>query len=185
MDVEKITNEITGGHTISINEVPDIELYMDQVVNFIDRRLEHLKRHEHDKIMTSTMINNYTKAGLLKAPRKKKYESSHVLELMLIYHLKQILSIQDIDNFLSAVLKEDQVSLTQLYELFLEVRAGDKDWLTLNIETQLVGIERLVAGLPAKEQESTRTNLLAMTLVLQAELLKRTAEKLLDLKSAK
>ncbi|MGE5381647.1 MAG: DUF1836 domain-containing protein [Methylocystaceae bacterium] len=180
MDIAQLINELTSDRTIKINEVPDIELYMDQVVGFIDSRMAHLKRHEKDKIITSTMVNNYAKAGIIKASHKKKYEQSHVLQLMMIYHLKQIISIQDIDHLLNSVVSREQVTIEQLYELFSQVREKNKKWLTDNVERQMGEIEPLVNNLPAKDQEGSRARLLALVLVLQAELLKRTAERLLD-----
>ncbi len=71
---------------------------MDQVTTFMDHHLEHAKRHEEDKILTKTMINNYAKNDLLPPPVKKKYSREHMLMLIFIYYYKNLLSIGDIQT---------------------------------------------------------------------------------------
>lgn len=82
---------------------PNIDLYMDQVTTFMDTQLASTKRHEEDKILTKTMINNYTKNDLLPPPEKKKYSKDHILTLLFIYYFKNILSISDIQTILNPI----------------------------------------------------------------------------------
>ena len=77
-------------------DIPSIDLYMDQITTFMDEQLAACKRHDSDKILTKTMINNYAKNNLLPPPEKKKYSKEHVLTLIFIYYFKNILSISDI-----------------------------------------------------------------------------------------
>ena len=60
-------------HTLPAwDELPDFELYMDQVTTFMDERLKNTTRNPGgDKILTKTMINNYAKNNLLPSPNKK------------------------------------------------------------------------------------------------------------------
>lgn len=81
---------------IQPDEIPNIDLYMDQVTTFMDEHLAQEKRFEDDKILTKTMINNYTKNQLLPPPTKKKYSKEHMLLLIFIYYFKNVLSINDI-----------------------------------------------------------------------------------------
>ena len=67
-------------------DIPNIELYMDQVTTFMDEQLSSTKRYPEDKILTKTMINNYAKNNLLPPPVKKKYSKEHVLFLIFIYY---------------------------------------------------------------------------------------------------
>ena len=85
---------------IKPGEVPNIDLYMDQVTTFMDEHLSDCKRREDDKILTKTMINNYTKNNLLPPPVKKKYSKEHLYVLTFIYYFKNILSISDIQTLL-------------------------------------------------------------------------------------
>lgn len=83
--------------------IPNIELYMDQVTSFIEGQLADSKRRTDDKLLTKTMINNYTKNDLLPPPVKKKYSKEHVLSLIFIYYFKNILSINDIRTILGPI----------------------------------------------------------------------------------
>lgn len=85
---------------IPSEDVPDIELYMDQITTFMDTKLSESKRYPDDKIMTKTMVNNYTKNHLLPPSVKKKYSKEHVFLLIMIYYLKNMLSISDIQSLL-------------------------------------------------------------------------------------
>lgn len=88
---------------IHADEIPNIDLYMDQVTTFMDSQLSSTRRYEQDKILTKTMINNYAKNDLLPPPVKKKYSKEHVLLLIFIYYYKGILSINDIQTLLKPI----------------------------------------------------------------------------------
>ena len=87
---------------IELEDIPNIDLYMDQVTTFMDSKLKNTTRYpEEDKILTKTMINNYAKNDLLPPPVKKKYSKEHILVLIFIYYYKGILSINDIQTLLN------------------------------------------------------------------------------------
>lgn len=89
------------GH-IQSEDIPNIDLYMDQVTTFMEQHMRATTRNpEEDKILTKTMINNYAKNDLLPPPVKKKYSKEHVLVLIFIYYFKGILSIGDIQELLN------------------------------------------------------------------------------------
>ena len=105
---------------IKPENVPDIDLYMDQVTTFMDAELSSTKRYPEDKILTKTMINNYAKNHLLPPPQKKKYSREHMLLLIFIYYFKNILSIGDIQALLEPITekyfqKKQDFDLTRLY----------------------------------------------------------------------
>lgn len=85
-------------------DIPNIDLYMDQVTTFMDSKLKSSVRNPgDDKILTKTMINNYAKNDLLPPPVKKKYSKEHVLLLIFIYYYKGVLSINDIQTLLTPI----------------------------------------------------------------------------------
>ena len=105
---------------IKPGDVPNIDLYMDQVTTFTDEHLSYVKRYEYDKILTKTMIRNYTKNDLLQPPVKKKYSKEHRYVLTFIYYLKNILSISDIQKLLNPLTdkffnKEELPDLEYIY----------------------------------------------------------------------
>lgn len=105
---------------IKPEEIPGIDLYMDQVTTFMEKHLSSSRRYENDKILTKTMINNYAKNNLLPPPVKKKYSKEHLLMLTFIYYLKNILSINDIQTLLGPISENyfhgtGPLDMTQLY----------------------------------------------------------------------
>ncbi|MCD7708792.1 MAG: DUF1836 domain-containing protein [Clostridiales bacterium] len=119
---------------IQTEDVPDIGLYMDQVTTFLDDQLAASKRHESDKILTKTMINNYAKNNLLPAPDKKKYSKEHVLTLLFIYYFKNILSISDIHTILGPLTERyfgngDGPDMTDVYDEILRIEKAESQKL--------------------------------------------------------
>ena len=107
---------------IKPDEIPNIDLYMDQVTTFMEENLASTKRHEDDKILTKTMINTYAKNKLFPPPEKKRYSREHLLMLIFIYYFKNILSISDIQRILNTITdkyfgtdKESSVGMTDIY----------------------------------------------------------------------
>ena len=107
---------------IELEDIPNIDLYMDQVTTFMDKKLKSTVRHpEEDKILTKTMINNYAKNNLLPPPVKKKYSKEHMILLIFIYSYQGILSINDIQTLLRPVTEKyfkagGEISLGMVYE---------------------------------------------------------------------
>ena len=85
------------------DELPELDLYMDQVTGFMEEHLSNSKRFEDDKILTKTMINNYAKNDLLPPPVKKKYSKEHVLMLIFIYYYKGVIPMNEIQTLLQPI----------------------------------------------------------------------------------
>ena len=118
--VNSLLQRLAKLNYIKPGDVPNIDLYMDQVTTFMDEHLSDVKRYEDDKILTKTMINNYTKNDLLPPPVKKKYSKEHIYVLTFIYYLKNILSISDIQKLLNPLTdkffnKEELPDLKYIY----------------------------------------------------------------------
>ena len=92
------------------NELPEIDLYLDQVVNYLEKYLEQYNVNKDDKIITKTMINNYVKLGIMPAPEKKKYSREHIAYLIVICVLKQVYSISDIGKLISLTIQYFELS---------------------------------------------------------------------------
>ena len=104
-DVEFIVGKILAGFSVTeADDIPKIDLYMDQVLTFLSERLRRtVRKSEADKLLTKTMINNYVKNKVLIPPVKKKYGRDHILLLMLIYYMKSFLAIDDIRKIVEPV----------------------------------------------------------------------------------
>lgn len=107
-------------------DIPNIDLYMDQVTTFMEEQLCSTKRHEDDKVLTKTMINNYAKNNLLPPPLKKKYSKEHLLVMIFIYYFKNILSIKDIETMLNPITEKyfnngEDFNITSIYEAICQL----------------------------------------------------------------
>lgn len=134
--LEGIMSRLSSIDYISPDDIPDIPLYMDQVTSFMDKHLSSLKRYEGDKMLTKTMINNYSKNKLLPSPDGKKYEKDHILLLIFIYYFKHVISIRDIKEVLTPLTeeffgeKEGEFSLREIYSEIFELSKGFSDDVT-------------------------------------------------------
>lgn len=114
---------------VNSEEIPNIDLYVDQVTTFMDKALKSSMRYkDQDKVLTKTMINNYAKNDLLPSPYKKKYSKEHVLVLVFIYYFKNILSINDIQNLLGPLTDRffgaEGFSVKNVYDEVIDIDEG-------------------------------------------------------------
>ncbi len=153
IDNEDLLNSIIASlgriDTISLGEIPNIDLYMDQLTSFMDERLKKTTRYpDKDKILTKTMINNYAKNDLLPPPVRKKYSKDHLILLIYIYYYKSILSINDIQTLIEPLKKrfhvgDDELNLSRIYETTFELQKDE--------------LEPLIEDLRKKYERALRT----------------------------
>ena len=117
-EIMEMAEKIAQASLVQIDDIPKIDLYMEQVLSFLEQEMGDSLRQKDETVFTKTMVNNYTKEGILPRPQKKKYNKSHIIMLTYIFILKQILSIQDIKAFFA--LMDDKEQLEPLYRIFLE-----------------------------------------------------------------
>ncbi len=129
--LESILESLERVDYIRADEIPDIDLYMDQVTSIMEERLRSSVRYpDSDKILTKTMINNYAKNDLLPPPVKKKYSREHILLLVFIYYFKGFLSMSDISTLLKPLTEEyfqndqHELSLEEIYEAVFSMESG-------------------------------------------------------------
>lgn len=89
-------DDMLSVHLPRWHELPDFDLYMDQVVTIVNHELSFLQAGEEDTILTPAMVNNYVKLKLMPKPVKKRYTRVHLAYLIIIVLLKPVLSISDI-----------------------------------------------------------------------------------------
>lgn len=97
--------------------IPDIGLYMDQVITFITRMYEPLYGDATVGYLSSSMINNYVKSKLIPRPEGKKYSREQIAMLAMIVTLKQVASMEDIRTMLAP---QDGTTIERLYSMFCE-----------------------------------------------------------------
>ena len=166
-------------------DIPNIDLYMDQVTTFMDKQMASSKRYEDDKGLTKTMINNYAKNNLLPSPEKKKYTKEHLLVLTFIYYFKSFLSIKDIEMLLRPVTDryfhtDSKLNLTHIYD---EVCSFEKDRIdTLKEELKAMYASSSETFSEENEQDREFLQLFSFicTLSFDVYVKKQIIEKLID-----
>lgn len=96
-------------------ELPDLEMYMDQILSLLNRYLYVLKDPVDDVVMTKTMINNYVKHKVLPSPTKKRYTKDHLAYLIVICILKNTYSMREIKRFIELQMKGYPIDHTYNY----------------------------------------------------------------------
>ncbi|MFW5555253.1 MAG: DUF1836 domain-containing protein [Roseburia inulinivorans] len=181
-----ILDEFNKIDYVKPEDIPNIDLYMDQVTTFMDSQLATSKRRKDDKILTKTMINNYAKNDLLPPPEKKKYSKEHVLTLIFIYYFKSILSISDIQSILNPITDKyfgkgsSEMSLEDIYkEVF-----GLEHQETLNIMKDLAKkfntSMKTFEGMEGEDAELLRTFSFICMLSYDVYLKKTIIERIVD-----
>ncbi|MCI8281058.1 MAG: DUF1836 domain-containing protein [Lachnospiraceae bacterium] len=166
-------------------DLPNIDLYMDQVTTFMDSQMATSKRHTDDKILTKTMINNYAKNNLLPPPVKKKYSKEHVLMLIFIYYFKGILSISDIQEILNPIAekyfgKEDDFNLEKIYSEVFQLEKTEVSYLQKDIAKKFQISQTTFEMLTGADQEDMQMFAFICMLSFDVYVKKQLIEQIID-----
>ena len=167
-------------------EIPNIDLYMDQVLSFINDRTRYLTWNpEEDKIFTKTMINNYAKTKILPAPVKKKYSKDHILLLLLIYYFKGVLSVGDTGELLGKITEKyfgntGEMAFEDIYQEVFKLEAGEIDFLKKDIAEKFAIAEETFQDAPEKNKDFLKNFAFICLLSYDVYMKKLMIEKLVN-----
>ena len=183
--IASILDSVSRIDYIKPEEIPGIDLYMDQVTTFMEKNLKSSKRYESDKILTKTMINNYAKNDLLPPPFKKKYSKEHVLLLIFIYYFKGILSFNDIQALLNPITEKyfQSDNSYQLEDIYREVFHLEKDQvekLKVDLMNEYQTSCSTFSDAPKEDQKMLQTFAFICLLSFDVYVKKQLIEKLID-----
>ena len=111
------------------NEIPSIDLYLDQIISLADEKRKEGSPRFADRALTKTMINNYSKDGLLSPIKGKKYTKEQILQMLLVYEMKNTLSISEIKRILQnvyALPEYDAAALERIYTRYLSIKEKER-----------------------------------------------------------
>ena len=185
--IEEVFKRYTDGSYIKASMLPDLDLYVDQITTFLTRHLAKTIRFEDDKIMTKTMINNYTKNHLLPPPDKKKYSRDHILLMIFIYYFKNFLPISDIKTILGPLTdkyfhKDADLNLEAIYATLFSKEDTFVQEVLENVMKQFHMSADLFPDAPKADQASLREFTFICMLSLDIYLKKQLIEAILDKK---
>ncbi len=150
----------------SWNELPGIELYMDQVITLLS---EYLSFIGGEKAITQPMINNYVKLGIMPAPVKKRYSKKHLAYLIIICFLKQTLSMELIKKIIPADSTDEEVK--EIYNAFTENHKKAYAYVMENVKQ--------VAGPILETESNRRMNDLVMQISITSNICKLLTETII------
>lgn len=170
-EIRDLARGLAQAPQVTPGEIPDLEIYMDQLTTYLDKRLNFYSREGDAPFVTKSMVNNYSKAGLLPPPLAKRYNRIHVMTLALVCQLKRLFTIQDLGKLLAPVAGEEGTG--RLYRLFLEAQ-GEAFAKTPELA------EQLLSALGEDEDPARAKAALVTQLAVRAQRDLLLAEKLLD-----
>lgn len=191
INTESVLNEVIDKMQdilkIRAADIPNIDLYMDQVTTFMDEKLRYTVRpgESGEKILTKTMINNYAKNDLLPPPYKKKYSREHMMILIIIYYFKGVLSFSDIQELLKPITdkyfdKREGFSLEDIYREVFEFEDSRKEELKADITGKIEDAKGMFADAPAEDEEFFTMFSLIVQLGYDVYLKRLMIEKIID-----
>lgn len=185
-NLDALVSEITEFNELTLDDIPNIDLYMDQVTTLFENKLHPLKRNEEDKIMTKTMINNYAKAKIFPPVKSKKYTKEQIILLSMIYNLKQSLSLADIGKVFNPLLEDMQkdnkelISIENLYDTFLEIKRENENKFSEYFYTLLDRSKNKLKNKNNGDNSKNELVLMVLTLIAEANMNIRMSEKIID-----
>ena len=189
IDTKDILNSILASISridyIKLEEIPGIDLYMDQVTTFMENHLSSSKRHPEDKVLTKTMINNYAKNHLLPPPVKKKYSREHILMLTFIYYFKNIMSINDIQVLLGPIAEEffpgnGSLKLQEVYQEIMDLELEQIEPLIKDVSKKFNKARSSFSDADEKEQDFLQKFAFICMLSFDVYVKKQVIENLID-----
>lgn len=181
-DAKELVDKLALEKKIPVEEIPKIDLYIDQVIQLFDTGFSETKRNPEEKILTKTMINNYAKGKLFYPVTNKKYSRNHVMLISLIYQMKSALSINDVKKVLAGINEkaaQKEIDLSEFYDGYLEIQRYNDEIFKENLELQLEKAEAESAEF-GNDREEINKVLLVASLVHMSNLYRRAAETLVD-----
>lgn len=175
-ELYRITEDAVRDEELNSAEIPAIDLYVDQIINLVAEKLTHGSERYADRQLTKTMINNYSKDGLITPVKGKKYNKEQIIQILTIYTLKNTLSIGEIKRMLHGAYATegfDGNALTDVYDGHLAIKRENRTYAQQILEALLEKYELDV------ENEHDRMLAISSLLSLSA-FLRQMAQAVID-----
>jgi len=182
-NINQIMEQLGLEASLSLEEIPQIDLYMDQVIQLFENKFTETKRNEGDKVLTKTMINNYAKGKLIFPIQNKKYSKEHLILISLIYQLKGALSINDIKATLAGINQQmikEEIELDSFYNSYLNLTRQNVEDFKGDIEERVKDVKREITDDKKEDSPYLEQVLMISSLVHMSNLYRKVAEKLVD-----
>ena len=179
-NINKLLESLHLEKNIKLEDIPNVDLYVDQVVQLFENTYADTTRTDDEKVLTKTMINNYAKGKLFIPIKNKKYSKEHMILISLIYQLKGALSINDIksslENINEPLINDDTFELNTLYKDYLSLTETNVESFKQDVNKRVTEVN---AGFFLRRSKLEKF-LLLTSFVTMSNMYRRLAEKLVD-----
>jgi hypothetical protein len=182
-NMNKVIKKLGLEASLTLEEIPQIDLYMDQIIQLFENKFNETKRNEDDKVLTKTMINNYAKGKLIFPIQNKKYSKEHIILMSLIYQLKGALSINDIRVTLAGInqkIIKGEMGLDSFYTSYLNLTRQNVEDFKGDIEERVKDVKEEITEDEKENSPYLEQLLMISSLVHMSNLYRKVAEKLVD-----
>lgn len=184
--VKQTVEEFVKGGVIAGNDFPDMELYMDQAVLFINKHLNVYKKEAKDQVMTKTMVANYSKHHLIPRPQSKKYTKDHLILLTLIFYLKGTFQMEEIQTLMEPLVDnynsefDEKFDFLMIYENILNLYHQEQKNLLSEVTDDIDRIKKNLDDAEIADDDTTELFMLIANLAMKANAQKFLAQKLMN-----
>lgn len=187
--VKQTVDEFVEGGVIDPSAFPDMELYMDQAVAFMNKYLAVYKENPADTkelVMTKTMIGNYAKHNMIPRPRNKRYTREHLVLLTLIFYLKGTFQMEEIEQLMKPLIDnynsefDEKYDFLGLYKSIVEIYAQEQHMLLEQVGEDLEKIKKSLSDSEMADDDMSELFMLIVNLSLKADAQKFLAQKLMN-----
>ncbi len=168
-EILETLNLLCNNNIIDKSTIPNIDLYIDQLVTFIEENLYSNKTNH----LTKSMVNNYSKHKIIPRTDKKKYSHNHIMLLIIIYNTKSILAMSDINKLFTSI---DESKLENYYNYTTSIT---KDFNKVFIDKTTKDFDDILNNLDF-DNDKSKIALLATKLAIEANYKKMLSEMLIE-----
>lgn len=162
-----------------------MDLYMDQAALFMNKKLEIYQKSDKEPVMTKAMISNYVKHDMLPKPVKKKYTKDHLAMLTLIFYLKGVLQVQDIESLMKPLIDnynsefEEKHDFLKLYGGIEELFSRQRKTIAGEVNQDIDSIKKFLGNYENADDDTAELFMLICLLSMKADVQRFLVQKLL------
>ena len=182
--IRKLTEEMSKNSSIAYDDLPQYDLFLSQVIDFLNDKFPHEK-------FTNNIVQNYTKSEVITKPedgKKRGYTKMHLIQLVLLSYMRPILTTEEIKKVFRLAFNEindrsdDILSWEEAYKVFVSIQNESLDDCMISSLTNEEKLENIIKefNLKEKDEERIRIFLLVLSLIAQASVIKKLVQKIVN-----
>ena len=180
--IKELAEELSKGSSISYEELPKYDLFLSQVIDYLNDKFV-------DEKFTSHIVQNYTKSEVITKPedgKKRGYTKMHLIQLVLLSYMRPLLTTEEIKKVFRLAFNEindrndDILSWEETYKTFIQIQKGSFDDYLITSLTHEDKLEEIIKNfdLKDKDQERIKIFLLVLSLIAEASVIKKLVQKI-------